>query len=42
MNVTIPKSLENIINIDNMYSIDNTYIEAACGSGKKYKQCCGK
>ncbi|MFQ9298056.1 MAG: SEC-C metal-binding domain-containing protein [Clostridia bacterium] len=24
------------------YSIDNTEIKSSCGSGKKYKNCCGR
>ena len=25
-----------------MHSIDNMLIKSPCGSGKKYKNCCGK
>ncbi|MBO5004544.1 MAG: SEC-C domain-containing protein [Clostridia bacterium] len=31
--------MNNIINIINTYNI---YWYTACGSGKKYKNCCGK
>ena len=32
-------NINNIINIDN---IDNMRIATSCGSGKKYKNCCGR
>ena len=41
-NVTCPQTLENKGNTHNTISMDNILNGAACGSGKKYKQCCGK
>ena len=32
----------NTSNTDNIYSIINTTKTRTCGSGKKYKNCCGK
>ncbi len=32
-------NINNIININNT---DNIGVTSSCGSGKKYKQCCGK
>ena len=32
----------NTNNIININSIDNMGVPSSCGSGKKYKQCCGK
>ena len=40
--VTCPQTVENKGNTHNIDSMDNTSIFAACGSGKKYKQCCGR
>ena len=41
-NVTFPQTLENKGNIHNTINMENILIWLACGSGKKYKQCCGK
>ena len=41
-NVTCPQALENKGNTHNIISMDNILNGAACGSGKKYNQCCGK
>ena len=41
-NLTCPQILENKGNTHNIISMDNILIWPACGSGKKYKQCCGK
>ena len=43
-NIDISKTetLVNTSNTDNIYSIINTTKTRTCGSGKKYKQCCGK
>ena len=41
-NVTCPQSIENKGNMHNIISMDNILNWPACGSGKKYKQCCGK
>ena len=41
-NVTWTQTLENKENTHNIISMDNILNGAACGSGKKYKQCCGK
>ena len=40
--VTCPQTLENKGNMHNIISMYNILNGAACGSGKKYKQCCGK
>ena len=37
-----PDDIENKVNTKNINSIDNTNQKSSCGSGKKYKQCCGK
>ena len=37
-----PKKTRNINNIINIDSIDNIRNFTSCGSGKKYKNCCGK
>ena len=42
MNVTTPWAIENKGNTNNTNSIDNINQKSSCGSGKKYKQCCGK
>ena len=42
MNVTSSQTVENTNNTDNIDSMYNTCKGTACGSGKKYKQCCGK
>lgn len=34
--------IRDIISIVVFYSIGNTEIKSSCGSGKKYKNCCGK
>lgn len=41
-NVTCPQTFENKGNTHNIISMDNILNGAACGSGKKYKQCHGK
>ena len=43
-NIEISKTetLGNISNTDNIYNGINTVKTRTCGSGKKYKQCCGK
>ena len=40
--VTCPQTLENKGNTHNIISMDNILIWPACGSGKKYKNCCGR
>ena len=40
--ITCPQTLENKGNIHNTINMENIPIWLACGSGKKYKQCCGK
>lgn len=42
LNVTTPKLVENTDNIDNTNSIYNIKQTSSCGSGKKYKNCCGR
>ena len=37
-----PKSVEITINIINTNNTDNIKVFCTCGSGKKYKNCCGK
>lgn len=32
----------NINSIDNIINTDNTKFSTTCGSGKKYKNCCGR
>ena len=34
--------LRNTNNIDNIVYTNNTKFSTTCGSGKKYKNCCGK
>ena len=43
-NIDVSKTttLLNTSNTDNIYSIINTTKTSPCGSGKKYKNCCGK
>ena len=41
-NLTCQQALENKGNTHNIISMDNILNGAACGSGKKYKQCHGK
>lgn len=35
-------STNNTNNTDNTISTDNIGTSSSCGSGKKYKKCCGK
>ena len=43
-NIDISKTetLVNTSNTDNIYSSINISKNRTCGSGRKYKQCCGK
>ncbi len=42
INVTLFDIYCNINNIQSIININNIFITSPCGSGKKYKQCCGK
>ena len=41
-NVTLSKYYWNTNNTDNTINTYNIDVTSSCGSGKKYKQCCGK
>ena len=41
-NISKTETLVNTSNTDNIYSNINTMKTRTCGSGKKYKNCCGK